>query len=124
MSGIWLQGFTAEAVASRSFNPLEQADALREPSFYGGESAYSFPYIDLAARRYAADTSWLQEHRGFSIAEAAIVTSAIERLHAAKFIALRENLRKLHPNQWAMLPLFSVSVAEVSAEAEVNLRQN
>ena len=119
LSGIWMQGLTAEAVASRSFNPFEQADALREPIFYGGESAYNFQYVELAAKRYAADAAWLQEYRGYSIAEAALVTRAIERVHAAKFITLREKMRKLHPDQWTMLPFFTVSVAEVSAEAGV-----
>lgn len=117
LSGVWMQGLTSEAVASRSFNPFERAEALREPIFYGGESAYNFQYVELAARRYAADAAWLQEHRGYSIAEAAIVTRAVERVHAAKFITLREEMRKLHPDQWTMLPFFSVSVAEVSTEA-------
>jgi hypothetical protein len=45
------------------------------------------------------------------------VTRAVERVHAAKFITLREEMRKLHPDQWTMLPFFSVSVAEVSTEA-------
>jgi len=119
LTGIWLQGLTAEAVESRSFNPFERADALREPIFYGGESAYNFQYVELAASRYAADEAWLRGNRGYSIADAAIVTRAVERVHAAKFIALRKKLKKLPPDQWTMLPLFTVSVAEVSAEAEV-----
>lgn len=119
LSGAWVQGFTAEAVASKSFNPFERADALREPIFYGGESAYDFQYVDFAPRRYAADEAWLQEHRGYSIATAAIVARAVERVHAAKFITLREEMRKLHPDQWTMLPFFAVSVAEVSAESEL-----
>lgn len=118
LSGGWLEGLTAEAIASRSFNPFERAEALREPIFYGGESAYNFQYVELAARRYGADAAWLQEHRGYSIAEAALVARAVERVHAAKFITLREEMRKLHPHQWTMLPFFEVSVAEVSAEAE------
>jgi hypothetical protein len=119
LSGVWLQGLTEEAVTSRSFNPFERAEALREPIFYGGESAYNFQYVELAARRYAADAAWLQVHCGFSIAEAALVTRAVERVNVAKFITLREEMRKLHPDQWTMLPFFSVSMAELSAEAEL-----
>lgn len=119
LSGAWLQGFTAEAVASGSFNPFERAEALREPIFYGGESAYNFQYVELAGRRYAADAAWPQDHRGYSIAEAAMVARAVERVHAEKFITLREEMRKLHPDQWTMLPFFAVSVTEVSAEAEM-----
>ena len=119
LSGVWLQGLTAAAVGNQLVNPFEQAEALREPIFYGGESAYNFQYLELAAKRYAADAEWLQEHRGYSIAEAATVTRAVERVHAAKFVSLRERMRKLPPDQWTMLPFFSVSVAEVSAEARV-----
>ncbi|MDH1477473.1 SEC-C metal-binding domain-containing protein [Comamonas thiooxydans] len=118
LSGVWLQGLTAAAVESRSFNPFERAEALREPIFYGGESAYHFQYVELAATRYASDAAWLQEHCGYSIQEAAIVARAVERVNAAKFISLREEMRKLHPDQWTMLPFFTVSVAEVSAEAK------
>jgi hypothetical protein len=119
LSGVWWQGLSAEAVASRSLKPFARAEALREPIFYGGESAYHFQYVELAARRYAADAQWLREHRGYSIAEAAMVTRAVERVQSAKFVTVREEMRKLHPDQWTMLPFFSVSVAEVSIEAEV-----
>ncbi len=119
LAGVWLQGLNEGAAERRSFNPFGRAEALREPIFYAGESAYYFQYVELAATRYASDAAWLQEHRGFSIQEAAIVTRAVERVNAAKFISLREEMRKLHPDQWTMLPFFTVSVAEVSAEAQV-----
>lgn len=34
-------------------NPFTSGKALREPIFYGGESAYSFQYRDLASKKYA-----------------------------------------------------------------------
>ncbi|MEX6880731.1 hypothetical protein AB2C45_34235, partial [Pseudomonas aeruginosa] len=36
------------------------ANVLREPIFYGAESAYSFQYAALAFRKYQADDAWLR----------------------------------------------------------------
>src|SRR5215472_2772 len=44
--------------------------ALREPIFYGGESAYGFQYRDLAEKKYKADDPWLLSRMGFSISDA------------------------------------------------------
>lgn len=44
--------------------------AMREPIFYGGESAYSFQYRDLAVEKYRNDDPWLTQNKGFSIAQA------------------------------------------------------
>lgn len=63
--------------ASRRPFLFARADVLREPIFYGGESAYSFQYRDMALERYAADEAWLRINKGFSIADAQAVARAI-----------------------------------------------
>ncbi|MDR8765129.1 hypothetical protein FEP85_02547 [Burkholderia multivorans] len=117
MSSAVFAGLTEEALTAGSFNPFTSGEALREPIFYGGESAYDFQYLDLAARKYAADAVWLQEHRGFTIDEARAVALAVERLHSDSFVRTRERMLKLHPDEWTVLPIFAVQVDQVAANA-------
>lgn len=117
LSGEFFSGLTKEAIDSGTFNPFERGDVLREPIFYGGESAYSFQYLDLAARKYAADGPWLKANRGFTIDQASLVAKAIERFQADRVDETREHLRKLHPDEWTMLPLFAFKAEDVAAKA-------
>lgn len=117
MSGALFGGLTKEAMAAGSFDPFDRGEALREPIFYSGESAYNFQYLDLAARKYSADAAWLQTHRGFTIDEARAVALAVERVQSNRFIENRERMLKLHPDEWSMLPCFAVKAAEVAAKA-------
>ncbi|MGS1070555.1 SEC-C metal-binding domain-containing protein [Burkholderia glumae] len=119
MSSALFAGLTKEALANPSFSPFSSGDAMREPIFYGGESAYDFQYLDLAARKYAADAAWLKAERGFTIDEARAVAMAVARVQSESFITIREQMLKLHPDEWTMLPLFAVQVAQVAANAGV-----
>lgn len=76
----------AEALErGEDINPFSSGSAMREPIFYAAESAYDFQYLDLAARRYAADADWLQRHRGFAIDQACHVAESVNRLYQGRF---------------------------------------
>lgn len=98
-------------------NPFDSGEVLREPIFYGAESAYNFQYLDLATRRYADDAAWLQNNVGFTIEQACAVAEAIDRVNAERFARLRDELMGVHPDQWTMLPAFSVTPAEIAPSA-------
>lgn len=119
LSGEFFSGLTKEAVESGTFNPFARGDALREPIFYSGEAAYNFQYLHLAARKYAADAPWLQANRGFTIDLASRVAKAVEDVHAEHFDAIRERMRKQHPDEWTMLPLFAFAADEIAAKADL-----
>lgn len=106
-----------EAAEAGSFEPFGRGATLREPIFYSGESAYDFQYVDLAARKYAADEAWLLEQRGFSIAQACAVARALGQTQSDQHATVRDQMRRLHPDQWTMLPLFAVAASEVAARA-------
>jgi hypothetical protein len=118
LSGEFWSGLTKEAVDS-GFNPLERGEVLREPIFYSGEAAYNFQYLDLAVRKYAADAPWLQANRGFTIDQASRVGKAVEDVLADHFDAIRERMRKQHPDEWTMLPLFSFTPDEIAMKANL-----
>jgi hypothetical protein len=117
MSAAMLDGLTEETLAAGTFDPFGRGEALREPIFYGGESAYDFQYLDLAARKYAADAAWLQARRGFTIDDARVVALAVELVHSDRFVEIRERMRRLHPDEWTMLPCFAVTLVDVATKA-------
>ena len=53
---------------------------LIEPIFYGGEGGYIFQYLEMAAKRYEADESWLQDNVGFGFPAILEISNALERL--------------------------------------------
>ena len=46
---------------------------MREPIFYGAESAYAFQYRDLVPEKYGADDVWLLKNKGFTSGQARTV---------------------------------------------------
>lgn len=119
LSGEFWSGLTKEAVES-GFNPFERGEVLREPIFYSGEAAYIFQYLDLATRKFAADSQWLQENRGFTIDHATRVAKAVEGVHSDRFGSIRARMRNQHPDEWTMLPLFAFTVDEIAAKANLS----
>ncbi len=50
---------------------------MREPIFYGGESAYAFQYRDLVLEKYGADDPWMLRTKGFTSGQARIVARTL-----------------------------------------------
>ena len=98
---------------------LSGGEVLREPIYYSAEAAYNFQYLDLAVRKYAADSPWLQANRGFTIDHASRVAKAVEEVHADRFDTIRERMRKQHPDEWTMLPLFAFTADEIAVKANL-----
>ncbi|OYU69945.1 MAG: prepilin peptidase [Alphaproteobacteria bacterium PA2] len=119
MSGKWFAGLTAEKVADPNFNPFANAETLREPIFYSGESAYSFQYRDLAIPKYQADDDWLRATKGFDIATARRVVEAVGKIQARKVFDQLKGLRGVEPAEWTLLPGFLLTDVEVAAEARL-----
>ncbi|CAH0270268.1 hypothetical protein SRABI05_03746 [Agrobacterium fabrum] len=95
-------------------DPFQKGAAMREPIFYGGESAYNFQYKALTQLKYGADDGWLKETRGFSIAEALAVTKAINDVHLRRIHSSLEEMKRLPPNDWTVLPAFTFTVDEIA----------
>lgn len=95
-------------------NPVTSGAVLREPIFYGGESAYSFQYRDFSQKKYARDDDWLKAHKGFSIQDARTVTHTVGRMQDEKIIATMEGMREVDPEQWTILPGYTFTANEVA----------
>lgn len=95
-------------------DPFSSGDAMREPVFYSGESAFSFQYRDFAVSRYRADDAWLLANRGFDIATARDVVVAIGRLQARKVLAVMQDRERDGEATTAFLPAFAFTAQEVA----------
>lgn len=92
---------------------------MREPIFYGTESAYAFQYRDLAPEKYGADDQWMVKYKGFTACQAKDVAKAMCALMDDKGTRLFENATatKTQPETW--LPAFEFSVDEVQSRSGV-----
>lgn len=114
MSAAFWQDIDPARVAEDGFNPFTSGAALREPIFYGGESAYSFQYRDFSPAKYANDDPWLAANKGFSIHDARNVVFAVSRLQDEKAISTVRAMRGTAPETWTFLPGHTFSVEEVA----------
>lgn len=110
-------------VTNPKFNPFDSGEALREPIFYGGESAYLFQYREFALKKYANDDEWLKAHKGFSITDARNVVHIITQLQGKKVMAVVRALKGKPPEEWTVLPGFTFSAPEVAHEGKLDTRR-
>jgi SEC-C motif len=99
--------------------PFRRAEELREPIFYGGESAYSFQYRDFALSRYSEDDDWLLKKKGFQISDACSVSEAIKNIQNLRIAEAMKGLLTIDPSRWTMLPGFTFSVSELAAGSDL-----
>ena len=100
-------------------DPFQDGAAMREPIFYGGESAYNFQYKALTELKYRADQGWLERTRGFNIAEALLVAKAIGEFHLHRLTMLRKEMRALSPDLWTFLPASTFTIENIAARSEI-----
>jgi hypothetical protein len=121
MSAAFWASLDPKKVADKDFNPFTSGAVLREPIFYGGESAYSFQYRDLSPKKYARDNDWLIANKGFSIQAARDVVHAIGRMQDEKSIATLQAMCGMPPDQWTFLPGDTFTAQEVAAFAKIDI---
>ena len=99
---------------------FSQGSVLREPIFYGGESAYDFQYLDFAPDKYSTDNTWLITNTGFTIEQAQEVIRNIIECHKTKFINHFEDLKNMHPDTWTMLPAFIFTLEDLTKHLNID----
>lgn len=117
MASAFYEGKDWAALHAEGKSPFDGAAAMREPIFYGGESAYDFQYEELTPLKYQADDPWLLNNRGFVIADAMAVARAIQDGCMAKVASLRDEMLAKPPGEWTLLPMFTFRSEEIAAES-------
>lgn len=98
---------------AKEFNPFAHAAALREPIFYGAESAYPFQYRDLSVEKYARDEDWLRKQKGFVPEDARNVITALSEYLNDKLLETLKEVRGLPPEKWSVLAAFQFNIADI-----------
>lgn len=101
------------------FNPFTLGQFLREPIFYGGESAYLSQYIDFSLLKFQDDTSWLIRKKGFSIQGAQKVVRTISEIHDFR-VTMSSKLLPLSKEWPAWLLAHSFNVQEIAESAKLD----
>jgi hypothetical protein len=115
LAGSWTANFKPGDDYDRILEGMRSAQGLREPIFYGGESAYGFQYRDLALEKYAPDEAWLLENKGFRIADAVAIAQALGPLQSENQIAALHAFREAGADAVTFLPGFILELDAVAA---------
>lgn len=96
-----------------------RGSGMREPIFYGTESAYAFQYRDLVPEKYGADDDWMLKAKGFTSGQARTIAKTMCALMDEKGTRLFADARaaKTPPATW--LPMFEFSLDEVASRSGV-----
>lgn len=119
MCAPWVAHLTPEKIKG-GFNPFTMGDSLREPIFYGSESAYGFQYRDFSIRKYQKDNEWIEKTKGFSIHSAREVVKAICDLQTIKIPQVHASFVDILPEDRTLLGAFEFSVEELAAHAGID----
>ena len=99
-----------ESVHSGDHDVFSQGKALREPIFYGGDSAYGFQYRDFSVDKFRNDNQWLRENRGFAIEEARQAVFAIQQQMEAQSPSVLREMRNTPVDRRTVLPCFTIDI--------------
>ncbi len=90
-----------------------QGLGMREPIFYGTESAYAFQYRDFAPEKYGADDAWMGMVKGFTAVQARAIAKTMCTLMDEKVTRLVAEARKAKAPPATWLSAFEFSLDEV-----------
>lgn len=111
---------TLEAVKAGSALPNPWlGSGMREPIFYGSESAYTFQYRDFVPEKYGADDAWMIKSKGFTSGQARTIAKSMCALMDEKATRLLEDTRTASASLATWLPSFEFSPDEVAAYSGV-----
>lgn len=102
---------------AEKFNPFASAESLREPIFYGAESAYTFQYQALSLKKYANDRDWFETCKGFAPEEAEKVVSALGQYLSEKLSHSIRGLKDLPQEKQSVLPGFQFTVNDIAEKS-------
>ena len=98
-----------------------RGQGMREPIFYGSESAYAFQYRELAPEKYGADDEWMLKAKGFTIGQAKTIAQTMCAMMDEKGMRLFDDAQvaQAPPETW--LPSFEFSLDEVALRSGIAL---
>lgn len=110
--------FEAVKAGITSPNPWH-GPGMREPIFYGTESAYAFQYRDFVSEKYELDDAWMLKTKGFTSGQARTIAKTMCALMDEKGTRLLADTRTVNAPPATWLPTFEFSLDEVAFHSGV-----
>ncbi|MGV6989708.1 YecA family protein [Testudinibacter sp. P80/BLE/0925] len=101
-------------------NILTSGKMLREPIFYGGESAYSFQYRNFSKLKYSYDNEWFIKNKGYSTEQLFKIIVALEEIQTAKIYETLINFKNQDPKEWSILEGYIFSVEDIISRTNLD----
>ena len=117
----FFDGIEANSFKDATYNPFSSGDVLREPIFYGGESAYSFQFRDFSAIKYADDNDWLIRQKGIPINVARDIVHAVTQVVDNKPIDAWKSGALASNESPDYVAAYSFTAQEISEHADVDI---
>lgn len=105
--------FEALSAGNEPPNPW-RGPGMREPIFYGTESAYAFQYRDLLPEKYGADDEWMLRAKGFTSSQARTIARTMCALMDEKGTRLFVDAKAANAPPATWLPAFEFAPDEVA----------
>lgn len=87
---------------------------MREPIFYGAESAYTFQYREFFVEKHASDDDWLRQNKGFTAQQAQLVARAMCSLMDSRATSVFRSGREAETTSGSLLAHFEFTPGEIS----------
>ncbi|MBV7563674.1 nuclease-related domain-containing protein [Pseudomonas sp. sia0905] len=115
-----------DALKRRSANATDrmaiwEGAALREPIFYGPESAYSFQYRDFFVDKHGDDDAWLQQNKGFTSRQAQTVARTMCSLMDSRATRLHQGGKQALDAVGSPLASFEFTTEDVARKAGLDI---
>ena len=117
----WLKELARHARAGRKVDDINIGRLLREAIFYGGESAHSFQYRDIALERLREDAQWLRDNKGIDLQLAGKLCRSISEVLNDRLAQVSQLSESERTNQFSLLSGFFISYAELASRANTPL---
>lgn len=124
MTGFMLGELVPQAQQGMTMSDFWTGAMMKEPIFYGTESAYSFQYRDFFAEKHAHDDDWLVQVMGFSSEQALRVARAMCSLmdaRATKVAQLSGGAKVGELPAVSALALYEFTTHEIAARSSQEL---
>ena len=99
---------------------MNSGEGMVEPIFYGGEGAYDFQYLEMAAKKYAADEQWIQENVGANIGAFVEIVKDLEMLTLERLRTIGHGIA-LHEECMAVLSAMTFGLEDLPSTSRKSL---
>ncbi|RMU99382.1 SEC-C motif protein [Pseudomonas syringae pv. tomato] len=121
MSGSIFESLIGNAASGANPEDAWNGAMMREPIFYGAESAYSFQYRDFFVEKHSCDDDWLRQNEGFTSRQAQQIARAMCSSMDSRASELYQGGKVVKPTADKLLAHFEFTAEQVSQKTGLEI---